>query len=108
MASSPPASPLEQCPEHGGDSNREATEMGDYAEVLRRSSVYINSSAQEQGAGDTIPNGAYFPSTRRSLAKLWQRQVSATVLHDACRDHLGTHIFSFARLEASRSIIKEL
>ena len=82
--------------------------MGDYAEVLRRSSVYINSSAQEQGAGDTIPNGAYFPSTRRSLAKLWQRQVSATVLHDACRDHLGTHIFSFARLEASRSIIKEL
>lgn len=95
MASSPPASPLGERQEHEEDPDREATEMGDYDEVLRRSSVYINSSAQRPG--DATPDRVYFPSTRRSLAKLWQRQVSVIVPHDACRDHFGTPIFSFAR-----------
>ena len=95
MASSPPASPLEERQEHEADPEREATEMGDYEEVLRRSSVYTNSSAQRPR--DATPTRAYFPSTRRSLAKLWQRQVSVIVPHDACRDHFGEPIFSFAR-----------
>ena len=95
MGSSPPASPLEEPQEHEEDTDREATEMGDYDDVLRRSSVYINSSAQRPA--DATLNRAYFPSTRRSLAKMWQRQVSVIVPHDACRDHFGTPIFSFAR-----------
>ena len=95
MASSPLASPLEERQEHEADPDREATEMGNYDEVLRRSSVYINSSAQLPG--DATPTGAYFPSTRRSLAKLWHRQVSVVVPHAACRDHFGTPIFPFAR-----------
>ena len=98
MASSPPASPLVERQEHQADAEREATEMENYDGVLRPSSVCINSSAQRQRAGNGTPSGAYSSFTRASLAKWWQRQVSATVPHDACRDHYGTPIFLFARL----------
>ena len=98
MASSPPASPLVERQEHEGDADREATEMENYHGVLRQSSVYNNSSAQRQRAGSGTPSGAYSPFTRASLAKIWQRHVSATVPHDACRDHFGTPIFFFVRL----------
>ena len=98
MASSPPAPPLVEHQEHEDDAEREATEMENYNGVLRRSSVYMNSSAQQQPARSGTPSGAYSPFTRRSLAKMWQQQVSATVPHDACRDHYGTPIFPFARL----------
>ena len=98
MASSLPASLLVERQEHEADAEREATEMENYNGVLRRSSVYINSSAQRQHARSGTPSGAYSPFTRGSLAKMWQRQVSATVPHDACRDHYGTPIFPFARL----------
>lgn len=101
MASfSPPASPLEERQDHDGDADREATEMGDYDEVLRRSHVYINSSANGSRASNATPNRVYVPSMRRSVAKLWQRQVSPTVPHNACRDHLGTPILSLTRLAA--------
>lgn len=90
MASSPPASPLEERQEHEGDADREATEMAEYDEVLCRSSVCITSNAQGLHASNATIDGAYFSSLRRSIAKLWQRQVSATVPHEACRDHFGT------------------
>ena len=97
MAASPPASSLVERQEHEGDAEREATEMENYDGALRRSSVDTNSSAQRQRAGSGTPRGAYSPLTRGALAKMWQRQVSATVPHDACRDHYGTPIFPFAR-----------
>lgn len=98
MASSPQAPPLEERQEHEGDVDREATEMGNYDEVLRGSSVYVNASTQWPRASNATPNEAYFSFTWRSLVKFWQRQVNATVPHDACRDHFGTPISSFARL----------
>ena len=98
MASSPPASPLLERQEHQADAEREATEMENYDPVLRRSSVSIHSSAQRQRATTGTPSGAHSASTRTSLAKWWERQVSVTVPHDACRDHYGTPIFSFAGL----------
>lgn len=97
MASSPPVSPLAERQEDQGGAEREATEMEHYNQVLSRSSVDINSSAQQPHADNATPNGAYFSSTRRPLAKLWQRQVSVTVPHDACRDHYGTPTFPFPR-----------
>lgn len=96
MASSLPASSLEDRQEHEGDVDREATEMGEYDEVLRRSSVYMNSSAQMSRPSNATSKAAHFLSKWRSLAKWWQRQVSATVQHDACRDHFGKPVFSSA------------
>lgn len=105
MASSPPASPLEQRQEHESNADREATEMGEYDEVLRRSSVDIDSYAPRPQAA---PNETYLSFVRRSLVKLWQRQVSATVPHNTCRDHLGTLIFSFARPATQRSMTLDM
>lgn len=99
-SSSPPASPLEERQDHDGDADREATEMGDYNQVLHRSGVYIDSSANGSRVSNATPNRVYVPSVRRSMAKLWKRQVSPTVSHNACRDHLGTPIFSLARVAA--------
>lgn len=97
MAPSPSTSPLEEHHQHEGEIEREATEMGEYDEVLRRDSLFTDASAQRPRASNATPNGVYFQSAGRSLAKLWQRQVSATVPHDACRDHFGTPTFLYAR-----------
>ena len=86
MAASSPASFSEEGQEHE-IVDREATELGTYDQDLHTGSAYDNSSAQMPNACNARPNGANLPS---SLAKFWQRQVSATVPHEACRDHFGT------------------
>lgn len=92
-SSSPPASPLEERQEHENAIDREATEMGHYDEVLRRSSLYVNASAQPPPASNSTPNGTYFSYIWRLLANSWQRQISPIVPHDARRDHFGTPVF---------------
>ena len=94
-AASPPASPPNGRPEQDGHTDREATEMRDYIDVPRSSSIYISPSTQNPRACTTTSNGGYLSITRKCLAKLWQRQVSVTVPHDACRDHLGTLVSLF-------------
>ena len=101
MAASSPASISEERQEHEAV-DREATELGAYDQVLRTSSDHDNNtSAQVPNACSATPNGANLTSRRRSLAKFWQRQVSATVPHEACRDHFGTLSFPFGQASGS-------
>ena len=98
MAASSPASISEEPRGHEAV-DREATELGTYDQVLHiGSSAQDNSSAQIPNACNARPNGANLPARRRSLAKFWQRQVCATVPHEACRDHFGTLSFPFRSL----------
>ena len=89
MAASSPASFSEERQEHEAV-DREATELGAYDRVLRTNGDHDNTSAQVPNPCSATPNGTNLPSRRRSLAQFWQRQVSATVPHEACRDHFGT------------------
>lgn len=100
MAASSPASVLEERQEHEAV-DREATELGAYDQVLRASSAHDNTSAHMPNLCNATSNGANISSRRRSLAKFWQRQVSATVPHEACRDHFGTPVFPFRQAGGS-------
>ena len=94
MAASSPASFSEEGQEHEVV-DREATELAAYDQVL-----HIG-TAQTPNACNARPNGANLPTRRTSLAKFWERQVSATVPHEACRDHFGTLSFPFRQASAS-------
>ena len=100
MAASSPASFSEEGQEHEVV-DREATELGTYDQVLHTGSAHDNNSAQMPDACNARANGANLPTRRRSLAKFWQRQVSATVPHEACRDHFGTLSFPFRQASGS-------
>lgn len=84
--------PSETPPKYADDGEREATELGDVGGNLARSNGSIRPS---EGAihGTIRSNDGYLQSLRRSTALFWKRQVSATVPHEACRDHFGTYIF---------------
>ena len=100
MAASSPASFPEERQEHE-DVDGEATELGTYDQGLDTGSAYDNGPAQMPNACNARLNGSNLPSRRRSLAKFWQRQVSATVPHEACRDHFGTLSFPFRQARGS-------
>ena len=70
------------CPDNG---EREATELNDY-----ESDYNTRSAARETNSGHSVSNENYAQSFRRSTALFWERQVSAIVPHDCCRDHFGT------------------
>ena len=67
------------------NSEREAAELNDY-----ESDYNTRSAARETNSGHSVSNENYAQSFRRSTALFWERQVSAIVPHDCCRDHFGT------------------
>ena len=70
----------------------ESTELPELAHT-RQNCTRI-SSAHALGPGSTAPAGLFGQLTY-SFSKFWRRQISVTVDHVACRDHLGTyHCFS--------------
>ena len=80
---------LPEQPEEG--SERGATELADFRGHPSSSSDSIVPS--ERAARASVrSNEGYLQSLRRSTLLFWKRQVSATVAHEACRDHFGTHI----------------
>ena len=78
-------------PQYADDREREATELRNVGGNLARSNGSIRPS---EGAthGSIRSNEGYLQSLRMSTALFWKRQVSATVPHEACRDHFGTYI----------------
>lgn len=67
----------------------EATEMGRYGNV-NRSDDRLTSLTEGAHTTAVTTNGRYFGSFRGSVKAFWQRQIRATVAHEACRDHFGT------------------
>ncbi|KAL2041569.1 hypothetical protein N7G274_005951 [Stereocaulon virgatum] len=85
MEHPPSETPPEQ-PEE--DSEREATELADFRGHPSRSSDSIIPS-QGAASASIRSNEGYLQSLRRSTLVFWKRQVSATVPHEACRDHFA-------------------
>ena len=81
--------------EAGQDDQREATELHRYVDG--------HHGDNERVAPTPAPNGVLREQTERithPIKSFWRQQISATVPHDKCRDHLGMyrsgHICSIA------------
>jgi hypothetical protein len=68
---------------------REATELAALRRQYSRASSYRRPG---QGITSRKPETA-FGRVVYNIARFWSRQVSVTVPHEACRDHLGTALF---------------
>lgn len=82
MANTPPG----ESPELEKDDEREATEMERYDGILGRR----NEIPESENGPSTSP-GARSNGRFKSLKAFWSQQISATVPHEACRDHFGMH-----------------
>ena len=74
------------------DYQREATELVDHEDISNLSNDLHRPALQEEAAGDayrTADQGR-IGAFNRSIRLFWQRQISTTVAHNACRDHFGT------------------
>lgn len=71
----------------------EATEMNHY-EGVNRSNELLPPLPERARATADETHERYFHSFRKSVKTFWKRQIRATVAHEACRDHFGTHSFS--------------
>ncbi len=72
------------------DDQREATQLQDYdyaTTLVPNGAMASNAIASNPPANR---KRGQIQSMQTSLKKFWGRQVSATVPHDACRDHFGT------------------
>lgn len=69
----------------------ESTELSDFVHIRRN---YTNASSRRSsnavGPGSTAPISLIGQLTY-GVSKFWRHQVSVTVDHVACRDHLGTY-----------------
>jgi len=72
------------------DDQREATQLQEYdhATTLVPNGAMASSAVVSNPAANR--KHGRIQSMQTSLQNFWERQVSATVLHDACRDHFGT------------------
>lgn len=66
----------------------ESTELSEFVHI-RRNYTHA-SSAHVLGPGSTVPTGLFGHLTY-NVQKFWRRQISVTVDHVTCRDHLGTY-----------------
>ena len=81
-------------PSHGdcdmdgsGHNEREATELTNVAAVEGEG---ISCNIHSAPASAVPQAKGYFISFGIPVKSFWRRQVSPTVSHEACRDHLGT------------------
>ena len=77
---------------------REATELA----ALRRHYSRASSRRPGQGVTSREPE-TLFGRVAYNIARFWSRQVSVTVPHESCRDHLGmdlSHSILFIRMSA--------
>lgn len=93
MATTPP----EEYSEHDDDTEREATEMDSYNGVLGGNGESLGSRRGARVHPES--NNSYF----KPIKCFWKRQVSATVPHEACRDHFGMHKPSFDAANDSKA-----
>ena len=77
-------------PSRPDNNEREATELNDYDGDQIVSECNTRSAGRETSSGHSVTNENYAQCVRRSTARFWKRQVSATVPHECCRDHFGT------------------
>lgn len=68
----------------------ESTELSEL-EHIRQNYTHA-SSTHASGPGSTAPNG-FFGQLAFNVSKFWRHQISVTVDHVACRDHLGMYPF---------------
>jgi hypothetical protein len=82
----PPPEPPAQPPPAGDAREREATELA----ALQRQ--YSRVSSHRRPAPRAAPSDPGTPLRRFTyrLTAFWSRQISVTVPHESCRDHLGT------------------
>ena len=66
------------------DREREATELEDY-EVVECNNNGVNRWPAHRSKNDE-------QKRLRAFKAFWRRQVMASVPHDQCRDHFGTHV----------------
>lgn len=87
--------------EHEDYHEHEATEMDQY-EGVSRCDELLSPLPEGARATATEAHERYFHTLRNSIKTFWKRQIRATVAHEACRDHFGTHGFfsSKARFKA--------
>ena len=82
-------SSLEESPERPESDEREATELSNY-EGVEDSNGATTLRSRETVLCNAGRDHVYFRSLGKAMKHFWQHRITATVAHDACRDHLGT------------------
>lgn len=93
MEASVTATPQDARSEHEDNHEYEATEMNHY-NGAERSDDLLTPLPEEAPATATGTHERYSHMFRKSVKTFWERQIRATVAHEACRDHFGTRSFS--------------
>ncbi|KAI9648016.1 hypothetical protein NHQ30_002644 [Ciborinia camelliae] len=100
---------MEEPEESPGLSSRErdqweSTELSDLTQTRQN---YIHASTSHcshvSGPGSTAPTG-FFSQLAYSVSKFWRHQISVTVDHVACRDHLALERTFLAYLRTSLAL----
>ncbi|KAJ8066153.1 hypothetical protein OCU04_005244 [Sclerotinia nivalis] len=79
----------------------ESTELSELAHIRQN---YTNaSSSHALGPGSTAPTG-FFGRLTYDVSKFWRHQISVTVDHVACRDHLAVERTFLAYLRTSLAL----
>ena len=94
-----PLSTSEEEEDHYDDNTTiEATELQGLDQPSNTINGFMGSLPQDDIATSPTQNLGRYEATKCSIRLFWQRQVSATVAHDACRDHFGTYMLCDRRL----------